>query len=241
MNKDLEMMSNRCATCNETYCVSKISLFSHLDREDMETVIRKIHRQSYQKGEFLFQAGDAAERLWIVNEGSIKVFTYTPEGKEQILYLLSSGDFLGDLNLFKKNAYPYYAAALEPTRLCTLTRENFQEILREVPDISEKVLTYAYDRITNLEELVQTVTSKNIGKRIAKLLIHFLEHFGLERNGVLEITFPVSREDMANYLGLTRETVSRQLSQFQSEGIIDMKGNRQILIRNRKALEDHTL
>jgi len=241
MNKKLTTIPARCKTCNETYCVSKISLFSHLNPEDMTTVIKKIDRREYQKGDFLFQLGDAAERLWIVNEGSIKVFTYTQEGKEQILYLLSSGDFLGDLNLFKENAYPYYAAALEPTRLCTLSRENFQEILKDVPKINEKVLAYAYDRITNLEELVQTVTAKNVGQRIAKLLLHFLEHFGLERNGMLEITFPVSREDMANYLGLTRETVSRQLSQFQSEGIIDMKGNRQIRIKNKKALEDYSL
>ncbi len=240
MSKNSTTIPIRCKTCNETYCVSKISLFSHLNQEDMKTVINKIDRQEYQKGDFLFQSGDVAERLWIVNEGSIKVFNYTPEGKEQILYLLSSGDFLGDLNLFKENAYPYYAAALEPTRLCTLSRNNFQAILKEVPEINEKVLAYAYERITNLEELVQTVTAKNVGQRIAKLLIHFLEHFGIERNGMLEITFPVSREDMANYLGLTRETVSRQLSLFQADDIIDMKGNRQILIKNRKALEDYS-
>ncbi|WP_236660329.1 Crp/Fnr family transcriptional regulator [Isachenkonia alkalipeptolytica] len=241
MNKNLTTLPARCKTCNETYCVSKISLFSHLSLKHMETVIKKIDRRKYQKGDFLFQAGDAAKRLWILNEGSIKVFNYTQEGKEQILYLLSSGDFLGDLNLFKENAYPYYATALEPTRLCTLSRDNFQEILKEVPAINKKVLAYAYDRITNLEELVQTVTAKNVGQRIAKLLLHFLEHFGLERKGILEITFPMSREDMANYLGLTRETVSRQLSQFQSEGIIDMKSNRQIIVKNKKALEDYSL
>lgn len=207
----------------------------------MTTVVQKIQRREYKKGDFLFQAEEIAERLWIVNEGSIKVFTYTPEGKEQILYLLSPGDFLGDLNLFKENAYPYNATALEPTRVCTLSRENFQQILKAVPEINEKVLAYAYERISNLEELVQTVTAKNVGQRIAKLLLHFLDHFGLERNGMLEITFPVSREDMANYLGLTRETVSRQLSLFQSEGIIDMRGNRQIIIKNKKALEDYSL
>lgn len=241
MKKELPMMPARCKTCNETYCVSKISLFANLSLENMTTVVQKIQRREYNKGDFLFQAGEIAERIWIVNEGSIKVFTYTQEGKEQILYLLSPGDFLGDLNLFKENAYPYYAAALEPTRLCTLTRESFQQILKEVPEINEKVLAYAYDRITELERLIQTVTAKNVAQRIAKLLLHFWEHFGLERKGVMEITFPLSREDMANYLGLTRETVSRQLSQFQSEGIIDLKGSKQIIIQNKKALEEYSL
>lgn len=219
-----------CAICKETYCVSKISLFSHLHREDMTTVLKKIDRKTYKKGEFLFTPGDTAERLWIVNEGSVKVFRYTIDGKEQILYLLTEGDFLGDLNLFKENRYEYYASALESTRLCTLTRKNFQQILLEVPAINEKILAYAYDRISSLEKQIQTVTSKDVSLRLANFLLHFSRHFGIKKGDIIEITFPISREDIANYLGLTRETVSRQLSQFQQMDLIAMEGNKKVTI-----------
>ncbi len=219
-----------CSICKETYCVSKISLFSHLDREDMTKVLKKIDRRKYKKGEFLFRPGETAERLWIVNEGSVKVFRYTIDGKEQILYLLTEGNFLGDLNLFKENRYEYYSSALENTRLCTLTRKNFQQLLLEVPTINEKILAYAYDRISSLEKQIQTVTSKDVSFRLANFLLHFSRHFGIKKGEEIEITFPISREDIANYLGLTRETVSRQLSQFQGMNLIIMEGNKKVRI-----------
>ena len=74
--------------------------------------------------------------------------------------------------------------------------------------------------------------------RIAQMLIEMTEEFGIEKNNSIELIIPLTREDMANYIGVTRETISRKLSNLQDEGIIKLVGNKKIIINNLKVLKD---
>ncbi|TCT12123.1 Crp/Fnr family transcriptional regulator [Natranaerovirga pectinivora] len=227
-----------CSACNDKYCAKKVSLFSNLDTNQILKVVNKIDHKSYKKGEILFSEGDIADRFFIVNKGSLKVYNYTKDGKEQILYILSESDFLGDLNLFKEGVFDYYAMALEDTALCTLNKQDFNHILLENPEINLKILDYAYERITTLEKLIQTLNTKDINTRLANLLINISKNFGIKKGKEIEITLPLSREDMASYLGLTRETVSRHLSDLQNQNIIKMIGNKKMVVLDMNELNN---
>jgi len=233
----MDNCSDGCS-CGGKYCAKKVYIFSNLTDTQMEKIASLIRREKYHKGDTLFSPGDPADRLYIVNQGSIKVYTLTRDGREQILYILHNGDFLGDLNLFKKGVTEYYGTALEDSNICTLHKSDFNDILHENPEITAKVLEYAYDRITELEKLAQTLTTKDVDTRLATLLISLSKNFGIRTKQGIEITFPLSREDMASYLGLTRETVSRRLGYFQDLRVIEMTGTRKILIRDIDALKE---
>lgn len=227
-----------CCSCNHKYCAKKVSLFKTISEEDLNKVLNLITKESFEKGDIIFSEGEVFDKLFIVNKGSIKVYKYNKEGKEQILYFLKEGEFLGDLNLLKKDIFKFNAAALEATNMCIIHKDDFDSLIKTNPEISIKVLEYAHDRISSLESLVQTLTTKDIEIRLASLLLTLANTFGVKVHNGVEITLPLTREDMANFIGVTRETISRKLSYFQSENIIELYENKVILIKDLNTLKE---
>lgn len=237
MNSTEKSCSNTCLTCRHHHCAKKVSLFEAFSDIDVERVLSLIERFQFSKGDYIFQEGALADRLYIVNKGSFKVFRYTKDGKEQILYMLGDGDFFGDLNLLKAEMLTLNAVALEETHLCTIKKSDFDELLKRYPELYPKILEHAHNRIYELESLIQTLTSKDIDSRIASLLLKLAESFGVQKTTGVEIPLKMTREEMASFIGLTRETVSRKLSLFQLEGYVEFEDNKRILIKSTSDLE----
>ncbi|WP_425446266.1 Crp/Fnr family transcriptional regulator [Dethiothermospora halolimnae] len=230
-------MLDQCKKCTGRYCATKVSIFSALEKEQLSEVTNLIVRRTYKKGQIICFEGDISDKLYVINKGKIKIFKYTKEGKEQILYILSEGDFIGDLSLLKEEELKFNAEALEDVNMCILTKRDFDNILKSNPEIALKILEVVHDRIVKLENLIQSLSTKDIEARIASLLISFIKDFGVNKKDRLELNIPLSREDMANYIGVTRETISRKLSNLQSEGIIELVGNKRIIIKDIEGLE----
>lgn len=234
--KDTELHS--CESCSGKYCATKAPIFSVLDNEQLGEVMNLIIRRRYKKGQIIFFEGDVSDKFYIINKGKIKIYKYTKEGKEQILYILSEGDFLGYLSLLKKGKFDFNAEALEDVSVCLLTKDDFDNIVKKTPEISLRILENLHDRLVSLENLVQTLSTKDIEARIAGLLISFAKDFGsIDKSGTV-IEMPLSREEMANYIGVTRETMSRKLSAMEEEGIIELVGNKKIVIKDKETLEN---
>lgn len=230
--------AHTCENCTGKYCASKAPIFSMLDKEQFAEITNLILRRKYKKGQIIFFEGDVSDKFYIINKGKIKIFKYTKEGKEQILYILSEGDFMGYLSLLKKGKFEFNAEALEDVSVCILTKDNFDSILKKTPEISLKILENLHDRIVRLEDLVQRLGTKDIEARIAGLLLSFARDFGTKQYEEIMIELPLSREEMANYIGVTRETISRKLTNMQDEGIIELIGNKKVLIKKLEYLEE---
>lgn len=227
-----------CRKCKGRYCANKISIFQNLKEDQLGEITSKIKRKDYLKNEVVFFEGDRADRLYLLNKGKVKVYRYNKEGKEQIIYILSEGDFIGDSAIFKSGEFKFSAEAIEDTNICELTKEDFQDIIRENPEIALKVLENTYERMEKLEQLVQSLSTKDVETRIAGLLLNFIKDFGKPSGNEIIIELPLSREDLANYIGVTRETISRKLSLMQEEGILRLVGNKKIVIQDFDRLEE---
>lgn len=227
-----------CETCTGKYCATKAPIFSMLDKEQIGEVTSLIVRRKYKKGQIIFFEGDVSDKFYIINKGKIKIYKYTKEGKEQILYILSEGDFMGYLSLLKKSTFEFNAEALEDVGVCILTKDNFDTILKKTPEISLKILENLHDRIVSLEDLVQRLSTKDIEARIAGILVSFAKDFGEMQGNEIMIDLPLSREEMANYIGVTRETISRKLTSMQDDGIIQLIGNKKMVIKDLEYLKD---
>jgi len=226
-----------CNLCKGRYCAHKVSIFSVLTEEQLAKLTEKIMHKNYKKGQVIFFEGDISDKLYVINRGKIKIFKYTREGKEQILYILSEGDFVGDLSLLKKDEFKFNAEALEDSNICVLTKDDFDEMLKENPEVAIEILQVVYDRIVKLENLIQSLSTKDIEARIAGLLLSFVKDFGVHKGELIELELPLSREDIANYIGVTRETISRKLSSMQDQGVIDLVGSKKIIIKDIEELE----
>lgn len=221
-----------CASCGHKLCAKKVPIFSNLNDEQLQTVIDLIERKHYKKGEVIMHIGDAFDRLFIVNEGSFKVSTYNEDGKEQILYILNEGDSLGELSLLKSVDSPYELIALRDCNLCTIPKASFDVYIKQTPEIVFAILEAAHEKISSLEKLVGAIATNDADARLRFLIHRLMLQDGQVTPKGIQIKLLLTREDMANFVGVTRETISRKLSSLSHDGILEFKENKQLLILN---------
>jgi CRP/FNR family transcriptional regulator len=208
-----------------------------LGEEELLWVVSLIVRRQYLKGQAVLMEGNMSQSLIIINQGRIKTFKDTPDGREQILYIFSEGDFLGEMNLLSDAEASYGAIALEDTNVCMIRKEDFQKLLRTHPDISFKIMEELCGRLRKMEDMVKNMGSNDAELRVNMVLLEFSKKYGRSHPRGSVIDLPLSREGIANYIGVTRETVSRKLAHLQEAGIIELVGNKKIILLDENALQ----
>ncbi|WP_252232418.1 Crp/Fnr family transcriptional regulator [Clostridium sp. ZBS15] len=231
--------SNCCNNCSGELCASKVPIFENLNNEELIEIVKTINHKEYSKGDVIFTEGNVANTLYFVNKGKIKLYKHTKDGKEQILHVLSEGDLFGELDLIKPSKYGFNSKAIVNSKICTLTKDEMKDIIMRKPEIGIKVLETVGERLAKVENLVQNLATNDVDSRMAYLLIDLIKKYGesIEKN--ISIKLPLSREDMANYIGVTRETISRKLKKFEDEKLIKIVGTKNIIILDEEGLKDY--
>lgn len=227
-----------CQTClnshpKGTTCMRRVPLFAPLSSEEMGEVQRIIVQREYKKGEFIIHPLKVMQCLFIINKGKVKVIRPNSDGKEQILYVLTVGDFFGEQALFGQMSKDIIVEALEDSGICTISKAQFQALLQQMPQIALKMIEVMSNRLTKMEELVESLGINSVDKRVFDLIEEYSLKFGRKTEQGILIQLPLSREEMANHLGITRETISRKLAKYQDEGKIKLIGHKQILLINK--------
>lgn len=196
--------------------------------------------RTFAKGESICYEGEVSNTLFIINEGKVKLSKMTKEGKEQIVHILATGDFFGELNLFHEGqACNFTAYAITPVKMCTISKKDMDQILLEHPQIAIKILSEVTKRLSQTENLVQNLANNDAEVRIAYMIVEFGEQYGVACREGIRVDLPLTREEMANYVGVTRETISRKLSKFENLNLIKLIGNKQLIVKNMNALREY--
>lgn len=227
-----------CTRCKDKLCMHKVPILSSLDRNDLEKITDMITHQEFKKGESIMLEGDRVDSIVIIHSGSAKAYKNTSDGREQILYVFTEGDFFGEQNLFRNHYATYSVEALRTLKTCHLSKAQFQQLLQYYPEIAVKIIDELGNRMIRLENALQSMGVRNVDNRVGGILLEFATKYGTKETAGTVIHLPLSREGIANYLGVARETVSRKFSQLESEGIIRSINNKEILILDQEALEE---
>lgn len=207
-------------------CVSLVPIFNHLEHDQMAEIMKAAKSISYKKGEVIYRAGDHSDSLFIVSRGRIRIYRLSESGKEQLVRILHPGDFTGELALFRESIHESYGEAMEDTEVCTITRSDLQEFLVRFPSISLKILSEFAERLEMSETQATRFATERVETRIALFLAECIDGKDLS----MEFVLPMSKKDLASYLGTTPETISRKLAEFEDEGYIKQTGRRRIKI-----------
>lgn len=232
----MELSGCTCTVNDHMQCAGRVPVFSPLDSAELRQVVSLIVQKKFSKDAFIFMEGDIPQDFFIVSRGKVKVYGYSPEGREQIMYVLNEGDFFGARNLVSDKEADIYAQAMTDTVLCTIDKGKFRELLVKYPAMSLKIMDVLCERLEKMESMFRKISPKDVDSRVSMLLLEMAHKYGRKENGAILIELPMSREEMANSIGVARETVSRKLASLKRDGIIEILEKRKILILDEDAL-----
>lgn len=224
-------MDCNCFKNDGRNCIEIVPIFSNLTYEEMMEVARITTEKTYEKGEMIYMAGDKGEKLYVIHTGKVKITRFTESGKEQVIRVLGSGEFMGELSLFSPLPLTDNGETLLKTRVCIIDGKKLKELMIKYPTIAFKVMEELSNRLDKAENLIEDISLHGVEKRLASTLIRLANEKG-------EISLNMSKRDLASHIGMSQETLSRKLTAFQDLGIIKLIGHRRIILLDIDALEN---
>jgi len=219
-----------CANC----AVRDRAICGVLEEDDLAAYKRMGWTLRLKRGQTLFHEGDPANRVFTVTCGTVKLYTLLPDGRCQVTGFMFPGDFLG---ISLDEEYAVSAEALEDVQLCWFPRSRFGEFVEEHPALERQLYCLAAHELAAAREQVVLLGRKTALERLATFFIQLLDH--VERTGAGEggsFDLPMGRSDIADYLGLTKETVSRVLGQLRDRRLIRLVTLDRIMVLDRAGL-----
>jgi CRP/FNR family transcriptional regulator len=202
--------------------------FVGLSEAELEKFKKLIFQKTVEKGEVIVREGEPSETLYFVAGGVVKVFKTSAEGREQILTLVRPAESFNDVPVFA-GANLASAEAMMPVTLYGLRKTDFQNILREYPQLALNAIQVLAKRVELLVALVEDLSFRQVTGRVARILYEYVRGKDVNRPRI-------TQQEMAAMAGTAREMVGRSLRVLEEEGTIRMDRNR-IVITNEAALK----
>jgi CRP/FNR family transcriptional regulator len=183
----------------------------------------------------IFNETDPAEYVYNVTAGTVKVYKLLGDGRRQITGFLFAGDFLG---LIHNESYAYSAEALMPTTLCRFPRRKLETLLDEMPNLEQRLLAMASHELAAAQDQMVLLGRKSARERVVSFMLMLSNSAARHGRPDGPVSLPMSRSDIADYLGLTIETVSRTLTGLRKQGLIELLDEKHVRLSRRSELRE---
>jgi CRP/FNR family cyclic AMP-dependent transcriptional regulator len=217
------------AVATEVDLLERVPLLAALTDSDRQALARSASRRRYRRGDIIFQKDDPGHSLFIVARGSVRIYVPSTQGADLTLAVLGPGHFFGDLSLLDGRPRSASAAALGDTNVVILERSDFVAVIRTRPAAVMSVLAVVVRRLRDTDEMASDLAFLDVGGRLAKKLLELAATNGVKRQDGVLLDMPITQEELADMIGVTRESVNRNLSLFRRIGLVAKEGRRFVL------------
>ncbi|PAW94779.1 transcriptional regulator [Mucilaginibacter sp. MD40] len=186
---------------------------------ELKQIISERKSRLFKKNQVIYYDGDKGNGLYVVLSGKVKTVKLAEDGRELMTGIYQTDDYLGANALLANEPYADTATALEDTLLCLIPKDQLDELINQYPDVARGFIKLLANDVRDREEQLLHLAYNSVRKRMAGALIKLSRQAG-NTDG-----FKISREDLAALAGMATETVSRTLTDFKEEGLIDKKGS----------------
>ena len=205
-----------CKACS----LKEICLPVGIDKNDLDRLDSIIDRKRpLARGEHLFRVGDNFQSIFAVRSGSLKTYTTSESGQEQVMGFQLPGELVG-LDAIAENYHPLAAKALETTSICEIPFTELESLSTQLKGLQHQLLRVMSQEIRDDEQNMVILGQKSAEQRLAAFLISISNRFRRRGFSATQFNLSMSRSDIGNYLGLALETVSRLFTRFQNEGLL---------------------
>ncbi len=207
--------------------LSAMELFHDFTPEQMQEIDRATVMQTCRAGRVFYTPGETGEVLFILKKGAVQIYRMSPEGRKLVIASLPQYSFFGEMSCIGQGMYDTFAEATEDSMICTMSRGDVERLLLSKPRVALRILEAVGKRVVNAERQLEEIAFKGLIPRLASLLLREAEDD--EISGL-------SHQDIAERLGVYRETVTSALNELKTAGLIEI-GRKRIAIANRPRLE----
>ncbi|MEW6259655.1 MAG: Crp/Fnr family transcriptional regulator [Thermodesulfobacteriota bacterium] len=215
--------------------MARAPLFNGLSRDQLEALhaIGTVHMA--EKGQTIFEEGEAADGFYVLLFGKIKVYKSSMDGKEHILHILGPGEPFGEVPVFIGANFPATAVATTPSKLLFFPRKRFIDLISQNPSIALGMIGLLCLRLKEFTHQIENLALKDVAARLASYLLALLRDQRTSSNRSIRLT--ISKSQLAGVLGTVPETLSRVFSRLSSAGYIRVQGP-EITVLNPEGLQE---
>lgn len=198
--------------------VRRSILFAGLDDETADELLAKIEIEQRPRGEAIFRQGEPAEDLWLLVEGRVKLTRVTTDQRETVLAVVGPGEVFGETCLLEGTPRAVTATAIGPVTLTRITHDDLDRILFVYPDVVPQLMKVLARRLRNANELLSELAFRDVPGRVARALVDLAARFGERRPDGVHVAHGLTQEELAQFVGASREAVNKALSDFAARG-----------------------
>jgi len=217
--------------------LKRVPIFSSLSEQEFAFLISRLVQRKYGAGKLIFGEGDPCAGLYVVQSGNVRIFKSSASGREQVLSIDGPGSSIAELPVFDGGNYPASAQAIVESTLLFFSRQDFQALCLQHPQVALKVLRVVGGRLRTLVGIIEELSFSRVRHRLIALLVRLGKTQGVRNGDGITLTLPSNNSELAAQIGTVRELVSRNLSRLQVEGLIQVD-NRKLEIPSLNRLEE---
>ncbi len=219
--------------CNHHSCLNIVPLFKNLEPHQLAAVSAISHEHSYRGGELIYRPGETHGSLIVVHTGAVKLYRLDSEGNEQVIRILSAGEFAGELALLGGEETQDFAEALSESTLCIIDGGELGELMLQHPAIGLKFTQELSRRLRQSDTNLHQVVRGRVEQRLAWYLLDLYR-----KGNNLSIELPITKGNVASLLAMSQETLSRTFKTLEGEELIRLGRGRQVTIVDPEGLEE---
>ncbi|MDE4542966.1 Crp/Fnr family transcriptional regulator [Thermoanaerobacterium sp. R66] len=217
--------------------LKKIPYFNVLSESSLFEINKIAVEKEYKKNTVIFYEGDEGDAIYFVKKGKVKISKISQQGREHIIRIMEDGDIFAESLLFIGGKYPATAETIEDSKIIMLKNKDVENLILNNNEVALSIIKLMAKRLQNVAVIIENLALKDSLGRTVSILLTFAREKGIQGKDGIAIELNLSRQDLANMVGTSRENMTRILSQLDKEGVIKLERHA-IIIKDVNALKN---
>ncbi|OGV97022.1 MAG: hypothetical protein A2Z59_05940 [Nitrospinae bacterium RIFCSPLOWO2_02_39_17] len=201
----------------------RIQIFSELSDKELKKFLGILSEKTYKDGEVIFHKDDPGSSLFILKSGLVKISINDKKGNEYILKIMYPFDFFGEMALLDGQSRSATVTSLEKSAALIIKREHFISLIEKHPQIALSIMTVLSRRLRKTDEKIGNLRFADAYGKVAEIILDIADESGIRNKSDIVVNLKLNRQGLADFAGVSRETVTRILNEFKKSGCIKME------------------
>lgn len=201
---------------------SKIPLFKDFGQEGIIKIRKYFIERVYPKGTTMFVEGQKSDGIYIIVSGLVKIFKLHNDGREKTLAIMGEGEIIGEMSLLDNELRSATVETLERTTVLVISKDDFVSLLQNLPVLPLKIIEVLSNRLRQANQQIEELTFMNVRCRVICNLIQLAKEYGKSEKNEIKISIQLTHAELANFIGVSRETVTKVLGELQDSKLIKL-------------------